>query len=666
MVYGHKYVRSKHSNNNKYIKPRKNVTKYGDNKINTISSMPIFGNKKSRINNINNNRDGINGLRPEYPVILLCGPPGTGKTTLAHIVAKHCGYRVLEINASMDRNAKKLKNLILSSIEMKSMFTDNRPPLIIMDEIDGSTNGSNNGDDGDIKGSINMLIELIKLKKKSSKKKKSYFNNKNNNNKCEYIMNRPIICCCNNQYSKCLRPLKEIAKVFVFNELSKSNLIKRLQYICRKEYLHCDTKTLSYLCDITHNDVRSCLHTLQFFKEQSGGGNRISNRLTYDLLQRIPIGKKDMTNNLFDLWNTVLKRKRDSNIEWNDIISLCRSLKNDRIMEGIMENYCIIDYNDIEFNVTCNVSELMSDVDLIDKMVHEKQLWSLNKFIPYYYVNINRICISDGFQRLKYPTNWYKLFTKSRHNMDIIREFMFNHNKIDGSNIENNGLKVNIYTHSLILSKYFNYTDCITELIPYLLRIIKPRLPINLEKSIMNTYTKKKLKHLIQLMIKYGLLYKKDYNNQFKLYPNIQLINQYNNIKYNKIIYNEQQMKQINYEINLELMRYNEIELHKLKVNNSIQHSLEPLIENTPFTSKKTSKKTSNKYETPFNNGAFGQRKVFDSITQSCTPTIKSKNFIAQHRKKNKLIKYEYPIQFTFVEGYTNAVRRKTYIRDWI
>ena len=40
------------------------------------------------------------------PLLLLSGPPGMGKTALVHVVARHAGYRLLEINASDDRSAK--------------------------------------------------------------------------------------------------------------------------------------------------------------------------------------------------------------------------------------------------------------------------------------------------------------------------------------------------------------------------------------------------------------------------------------------------------------------------------------------------------------------------------------------------------------------------------
>ena len=35
-------------------------------------------------------------------VALLCGAPGLGKTTLAHIIARHAGYQAVEMNARFD------------------------------------------------------------------------------------------------------------------------------------------------------------------------------------------------------------------------------------------------------------------------------------------------------------------------------------------------------------------------------------------------------------------------------------------------------------------------------------------------------------------------------------------------------------------------------------
>ena len=50
--------------------------------------------------------------RPQQRVALLHGPPGLGKTTLAHVVASHAGYNVVEINASDDRSLEAFRTKV--------------------------------------------------------------------------------------------------------------------------------------------------------------------------------------------------------------------------------------------------------------------------------------------------------------------------------------------------------------------------------------------------------------------------------------------------------------------------------------------------------------------------------------------------------------------------
>ena len=57
---------------------------------------------------------------------LFHGPPGLGKTTLAHIVAKHAGYNPFEINASDDRSTSILTQKIKDAMEMQTMFGENK------------------------------------------------------------------------------------------------------------------------------------------------------------------------------------------------------------------------------------------------------------------------------------------------------------------------------------------------------------------------------------------------------------------------------------------------------------------------------------------------------------------------------------------------------------
>ncbi|KAJ3109360.1 hypothetical protein HDU96_007248 [Phlyctochytrium bullatum] len=76
-------------------------------------------------------------------ILLLAGPAGLGKTTLAHVVARHAGYEIVEINASDDRAGEGVIAKIKHALESKSIKTG-KPNLIIIDEIDGAAAGGDN------------------------------------------------------------------------------------------------------------------------------------------------------------------------------------------------------------------------------------------------------------------------------------------------------------------------------------------------------------------------------------------------------------------------------------------------------------------------------------------------------------------------------------------
>ncbi len=80
---------------------------------------------------------------------------------------------------------------------------------------------------------------------------------------------RPIICICNDQFAPVLKPLRQVARVFEFKQTRTSQLVARLQYICKCEHLRVAASTLHKLvrttvfegvrCPCVRVTVRPCL-----------------------------------------------------------------------------------------------------------------------------------------------------------------------------------------------------------------------------------------------------------------------------------------------------------------------------------------------------------------------------------------------------------------------
>ncbi|KAG8738955.1 hypothetical protein FRC12_016486, partial [Ceratobasidium sp. 428] len=190
-------------------------------------------------------KPGKNGMNM-FRAVLLGGPPGIGKTTSAHLVAKLEGYTPIELNASDTRSKKLIENG--ANINNTSLdgwmggsgatnvagveITDRT--VLIMDEVDGMSAGD--------RGGVTALIALIKKTKV------------------------PIICIANDDRAQKLKSLLNSAYRLSFRKPEPQVIRSRLLTIAFKEKMKIPSNVLDQLVAGAQSDIRQVLNMLSTWK----------------------------------------------------------------------------------------------------------------------------------------------------------------------------------------------------------------------------------------------------------------------------------------------------------------------------------------------------------------------------------------------------------------
>ncbi|KAL8128846.1 hypothetical protein V2J09_018001 [Rumex salicifolius] len=368
-----------------------------------------------------------NGEPPDQKVLLLCGPPGLGKTTLAHVAARHCGYHVVEINASDDRSASAIETKILDAIQMNSVMADSKPKCLVIDEIDGAL--------GDGKGAIEVILKMVAAEKNSesskdvSPKEQQFARKSSNRGRKAVSLSRPVICICNDLYAPALRPLRQVAKVHMFTQPTLNRVVSRIKYICNKEGMKTSSIALTELARYTECDIRSCLNTLQFLNNKKTSLNAI------DIGSQV-IGRKDMAKSLFDIWTEIFqKRKVKGNRKfsscWTSMLDAQDSLYSlisnrgdyEVMFDGIHENILRQQYHDPGMLKTVQCLDNLGTSDLFNQRIMSSHNMVFYIYQPPLAITIHRQVCQVGKPIFEWPRSFHRYRISLMANIETLRSW---------------------------------------------------------------------------------------------------------------------------------------------------------------------------------------------------------------------------------------------------
>ncbi len=172
---------------------------------------------------------------PGDKALLIHGPTGVGKTSIAYALASEKNMDFIEINASDYRSAKQIKGVMGSSVNQKSLFKTGK--VFIIDEIDGLSGRSD-------RGGVSQIVKLIKETK------------------------YPIILTANDPYDSKFKTLRKYCKLVQLRRLHVRSIENKLKDIVEGEGIEIERVALRQLAKMSDGDLRAAINDLESLRSK--------------------------------------------------------------------------------------------------------------------------------------------------------------------------------------------------------------------------------------------------------------------------------------------------------------------------------------------------------------------------------------------------------------
>jgi len=257
--------------------------------------------------------------------LLLVGPPGIGKTTIAYLVAKQFGYDMIGLNASDARSKSRINEILTPVLANVSVMGT---PMIFVDEVDGIHGRSDFG-------GASALIDILK----------------------EPTV--PIVLAANSDTSDKMKSIKKTVKTIYFKRIPPRLLRIYLENILKKESAKLSPGSLIKVIDKSRGDIRSMINLTQSFV--TGFNPQIET--TFE-----NINVEDGVNAFF----------KANSIEEARIILYSMQIDP---REKINAFYSSLITSDIDNSTLAKYLEIISDADMLFGKIMKTQNWRLLRYL---------------------------------------------------------------------------------------------------------------------------------------------------------------------------------------------------------------------------------------------------------------------------------------------